>query len=173
MFEILKWFFSIVVGLILIYVIVIIFQAVFSSFVNTAGTVAQNTATTTNVIASTTSHVVTSAKKLTWQDFVNYFKLPIAPISVVPNITSSMYADVKEDQQFRYQNINNSDAPDNHPTDWAPVDQRPFDERWGIQQNQNQYYFDNFRNDRAFRPIQNNLKMLFPSRVLMQGQYQY
>ena len=172
MFEILKWFFSIVVGLILIYVIVIIFQAVFSSFVNTAGTAAQNTATTTNVIASTTGKVLASAKRFTWQDFVNYFKFPAPPISVVPNITSSMYANVREDQQFRYQNINDSDAPDNHPTDWAPVDQRPFDEKWGIHyNNQDNYQYRDIPVRNYYNHNFPQLKMLFPSRVLMREGY--
>ncbi len=171
MMQILKVFLGIVFGLLLIYIVIIIFRAVFLTGVSTVSTVSND--------VSPAKNVVTTAKRFSWQDFVNYWRLPIAPVTIVPNITSSVYYSTQEEQNYKYQNLNNADSPDNHPTDWAPVDQRPFDERWGLQ-NKNQNYQQNFNGNLYENlPVQKyfnhnfpQLKLLFPSRALMYPNYQ-
>lgn len=123
MMGILKWFFGIVGTIILIYVLIVMVRTVISSGFSTASQVATSTVGTT--IASTSTNVANNLSTFSFTQWLaNFHPFKFSPIYVGydnGNSHSSFFGDstYKTQNQLYWQNLN--DAPDTHPTDWAPV----------------------------------------------------
>lgn len=143
MLEIFKWFFGIIGVIILVYVLIVIVRTVIGVGSSTIATVATSTQVQNN-IASTAQPVVAATTGFSLADWVRGFHpFNFAPVYVGlepnssttptrgafygdefnpnPNVTNWQNATSANWQaNLMYQNLN--DAPDDHPTDWMPVD---------------------------------------------------
>lgn len=143
MSQIFKVFFGIIGVIVLIYVLFVIVRTVLTTGAKTVITtpVATTTANTAqNIIASGTASVTNTITTFSFMGWLNnwhplqFAPVVVSPITVVPGSESgpSYFSDGSSNtagnnssnSSYNYWSTIN-DAPNDHPTDWAPVDSVP------------------------------------------------
>lgn len=142
-----KWFFGIIGAIILVYVLIVMVRTVITSGFSTVKTV--STSTTTDAISSTTIKAVNTVTTFSLTEWLRNFQpFKFSPLYIgydAQNANTGFFTKNQNRQtQEDLYNQNFNDAPNFHPTDWAPVES--FDSRWNSAQNQNSNLISQIQN---------------------------